>query len=252
MLKHNRFKQQFLGGLRGITTNSGSDRWNSIINSFKVDPEDTKPKYTVKDNILTIGTTTCASEILSEFEAPFNATIVELLNQKGYLMVGKTNLDQFGMGSSNTNSIYGPSINPQFSDDEYITGGSSGGSAASVASGLCEFSIGTDTGGSVRLPASDCGIYGFKPSYGRLSRWGVIPYAQTLDTVGIMAGKIDILQDVFQYLDKFDSKDPTSLPETTRNQIQDLVGLRDIKRKNSYTIGIPKEFLVNELNSDTR
>lgn len=252
MLKHYDCISHIPRLARAVATKSGTDKWNSIINSFDTASSEERMKYTVKDNILTTGTTTCASEILSEFDAPFDASVVGLLNAKGYLMTGKTNLDQFGMGSSNTNSIFGPSINPQFNDDEYVTGGSSGGAAASVAAGLCEFSIGTDTGGSVRLPASNCGIYGFKPSYGRLSRWGVIPYAQTLDTVGIMSRKIDVLQEVFLVLDQHDSKDPTSLPPTTRSQIQELVKQRDTERNGTYTIGIPSEFLVQELTDDSR
>ncbi|EGV63823.1 Trimeric GatFAB AmidoTransferase(AdT) complex subunit [Yamadazyma tenuis] len=237
--------------LRGVVTNSKPDRWNSIISEISSCGGNGE-KFTVKDNILTIGTTTCGSKILSEFESPFDATVVKLLQDKGYNLVGKTNLDEFGMGSSNTNSNFGPSVNPLFEDGEYVTGGSSGGSAATVAGGLCEFSLGTDTGGSIRLPASNCGVYGFKPSYGRLSRWGVIPYAQTLDTVGIIARTCEKVQEVFEVLDKYDSKDPTSLSVETRKEISTVVSKRNSLRNGMFNIGIPEEFLVEELSDATR
>lgn len=230
-----------------------SDKWNSIIpgseNGYSLKDNTvntTGEKFTVKDNILTKGTTTCGSKMLESFQSPTDATVVKLLTEKNYNLVGKNNLDEFGMGSFNLNSIFGPAVNPLFSEEPHVTGGSSGGSAASVAAGLCDFSLGTDTGGSVRFPASNCGIYGFKPSYGRISRWGVIPYAQTLDTVGILAAKLHTLTSVFAAIDKYDKKDPTCLSISARDEIDQLTTQRDLSR-NHYVFGIPEELMVGEL-----
>ncbi|EMG46577.1 Glutamyl-tRNA(Gln) amidotransferase subunit, mitochondrial, putative [Candida maltosa Xu316] len=148
------------------------------------------------------------------------------------------------MGSANLNSFYGKVENPY--DVDRIAGGSSGGSAASVASNMCDFSIGTDTGGSVRLPASYCNVYGFKPTYGRISRWGVIPYAQTLDTVGILANNVGTIRKVYHALNVYDDKDPTSLPDDTRSEI------KETDTTGSLTFGFPVEFLIEELSSEVR
>lgn len=224
------------------------DKWNSIITH--IESTGGKYKYVAKDNILHKGITTCASEILSNFESPYNATVIDLL--KDMDLVGKANLDQFGMGSATANTIFGTVKNPLFEDDEYITGGSSGGSAAAVAANLCDFSLGTDTGGSVRSPASNCGLYGYKPSYGRISRWGVIPYAQSLDTVGIITREMSVLQEVFQILDKYDDKDPTSMPQDIRDNISNIVASRNAERNGKYVFGIPEEIIVEELTDDVK
>lgn len=153
------------------------DKWNSLISDLVVEPTNsTGPlsgtTYIVKDNIATShGYTTAASKILSNYESPFNATIIDLLSSNGSKLIGKSNLDEFGMGSANYNSYFNKVTNPY--DNTKVPGGSSGGSAASVAGKMCSFSIGTDTGGSVRLPASYCNVFGFKPTYGRISRWGL-------------------------------------------------------------------------------
>ncbi len=138
-----------------------------------------------KDNISAKGKKlTCASRILEGYVAPYNATVIERLEAAGAIPLGRCNQDEFAMGSSTEYSIYGPTRNPI--NREYVSGGSSGGSAAAVAANQALFSIGTETGGSVRLPASYCGIYGLKPTYGVLSRWGVVAYGSSLDQVGIM------------------------------------------------------------------
>ncbi|KAI9747960.1 MAG: hypothetical protein M4579_007345, partial [Chaenotheca gracillima] len=139
----------------------------------------------VKDNIATKDIpTTCASAILRSFTSPFDATVVQRLRAAGALIAGKTNLDEFGMGSHSTHSHFGAVRNLNMPEGEaYSAGGSSGGSALAVATSQCYSALGTDTGGSIRLPAAYTGIVGFKPSYGRLSRWGVVPYANSLDTV---------------------------------------------------------------------
>ncbi|KAK6456954.1 GATA-like protein [Scheffersomyces xylosifermentans] len=210
--------------------------------------------FVVKDNITTTQEeTTSASQMLSNYKSPFNATVVSLLSAEGSKLVGKANLDELGMGSSSTNTFYGPVINPLYykeNDDntKHIAGGSSGGSAAAVAAKLATFSLGTDTGGSVRLPASYCGVIGFKPTYGRISRWGVVPYAQTLDTVGVLSEDINIVEKVYRVLNQYDSKDPTSLPENTRQEI--------ITTKTSdlsfLTIGLPEEFIIEDLSEEVK
>ncbi|CAH6721914.1 glutamyl-tRNA(Gln) amidotransferase subunit A, mitochondrial [[Candida] jaroonii] len=225
------------------------DRWNSIITT--IESTGGKYKYVAKDNILHKGLTTCASEILSNFESPYDATVIELLN-KDMDLIGKANLDQFGMGSATANTIYGTVINPLFEDDDYITGGSSGGSAAAVAANLCDFSLGTDTGGSVRSPASNCGLYGYKPSYGRISRWGVIPYAQSLDTVGIITREMNVMKEVFTILDQYDDKDPTSMPQDIRDKVAKAVEVRNRERNGKYVFGIPEEIIVEELTDEVK
>ncbi|KAH7908487.1 amidase signature domain-containing protein [Hygrophoropsis aurantiaca] len=165
----------------------------------------------VKDNICAANLpTTCSSSMLRAFTPPFDATVVELLKNAGADIVGKTNCDEFGMGSLNVNSIHGPVINPFKTSEGRSAGGSSGGSAAAVAAGICDAALGTDTGGSVRLPASYCGVVGLKPSYGLISRWGVISYADSLDCVGVFGKNVDIVNDIFNTVSVFDSKDPTS------------------------------------------
>jgi aspartyl-tRNA(Asn)/glutamyl-tRNA(Gln) amidotransferase subunit A len=141
----------------------------------------------IKDNIWTTRfPTTCASAILQGFQSPLDANVVNALQQGGALVIGKTNMDEFGMGSHSTNSYNGAVRNNVVQGAPRSAGGSSGGSAMAVLYELCRVALGTDTGGSVRLPAAYTGLIGFKPSYGRLSRYGVVPYANSLDTVGII------------------------------------------------------------------
>ncbi|KAH8732158.1 amidase signature domain-containing protein [Phaeosphaeriaceae sp. PMI808] len=155
----------------------------------------------IKDNICTKGLpTTAASGILANFKSPYDATVVKLLQDAGAMVVGKTNMDEFGMGSNSTHSNAGPVKMQRYEGEEASAGGSSGGSALAVASAQCWVALGTDTGGSVRLPAAYTGVLGFKPSYGLLSRWGVIAYANSLDTVGIFAKSIPDTRLVFDLL----------------------------------------------------
>lgn len=201
----------------------------------------------VKDNIVTIQEpTTSGSEMLRTYVSPFEATAVTLIEASGAEVVGKSNMDEFGMGSSNTNSAFGNVVNPMFTET-HISGGSSGGSAAAVALKEADFALGTDTGGSVRLPASYCGVFGFKPSYGRISRWGVVAYAQSLDTVGILARDLDTVRSVFSVLDVPDAKDPTCFDSSIRGEISGQKHLQVSK-----IIGVPEEFAVAEMAEEAK
>ncbi|CAN3361504.1 glutamyl-tRNA(Gln) amidotransferase subunit A, mitochondrial [Diutina catenulata] len=237
--------------MRRFASTAARDKWNSVIHGTVKPATQTTPStltYAIKDNIASAGDiTSCASKMLANYTSPFDATVVALLNDAGHQSIGKVNLDEFGMGSANTNSHYGPVVNPRYSVTEpHITGGSSGGSAAAVAAGLCDFALGTDTGGSVRLPAAYCEVYGYKPTYGRVSRWGVVPYAQTLDTVGILADSVDVLERVFAVVDRYDESDPTSMPEKYR------IPAPTPSEDRKYTVGIPEEFVLDELSPEMR
>lgn len=179
--------------------------------------------------------TTCGSRMLENFIAPYSATVVERCNQAGLVSLGKLNMDEFAMGSSNETSYYGPVRNPW--DTERVPGGSSGGSAAAVAARLAPAVTGTDTGGSIRQPAALCGLTGLKPSYGTVSRWGMIAFASSLDQAGPMAASAEDCALLLNTFAGFDAKDSTSLEreteDYTRSLDQPLKGLR---------IGLPKEF----------
>jgi aspartyl-tRNA(Asn)/glutamyl-tRNA(Gln) amidotransferase subunit A len=195
----------------------------------------------IKDNFCTLDLpTTCASNILQGYTSPYEATSVSLLKQAGGIMIGKTNMDEFAMGSTNEHSWYGPALNPLFPDTDVTPGGSSGGSAAAVAADMCEVALGSDTGGSVRLPSAYCGVIGFKPSYGLISRYGVVSYAQSLDTVGIISKDIDLVETTFNVLNKYDENDPTSIRPEIRHQIAGLP-----KKPATLNIGIIEEAIID-------
>ncbi len=198
--------------------------------------------YAHKDIFCTKGVKTSAgSKMLNNFIAPYDATVSHKLNQAGLIMLGKTNMDEFAMGSSNENSFYGAVKNPW--NTAKIPGGSSGGSAASVAGGLSCFATGTDTGGSIRQPASLCGITGLKPTYGRISRYGMIAYASSLDQAGPMTKTAQDAAIVLNAMAGFDEKDSTSAQQTVPDYTADLnQSLRGLK------IGLPKEFFAAGLN----
>jgi aspartyl-tRNA(Asn)/glutamyl-tRNA(Gln) amidotransferase subunit A len=202
----------------------------------------------IKDNICTKGfKTTAASGILRDFTSPYDATVVKLLQDEGTVVVGKTNMDEFGMGSHSLNSHSGPVKLQRYEGEEASAGGSSGGSALVVASSQCWAALGTDTGGSVRLPAAYTGVVGFKPSYGLLSRWGVIAYANSLDTVGIFAKSARNAERVFEKLNVYDPRDPTSLPPSTRSRLGS-----NAKYPDSLRIGIPLDYNIATLHPAVR
>lgn len=177
---------------------------------------------------------TCSSNILRNFESLYTATAVKKLIDEDAILIGKTNCDEFAMGSSNENSAFGPVKNPV--DVSRVPGGSSGGSAAAVAAGLCDTSIGTDTGGSIRQPAAFCGIYGLKPTYGRVSRFGLTAFASSFDSVGPFAGNVYDLALVTEVLSGFDPNDSTSI---NREVPEFSSGLQFEEKPR---LGIPKEY----------
>jgi aspartyl-tRNA(Asn)/glutamyl-tRNA(Gln) amidotransferase subunit A len=191
----------------------------------------------IKDNMSTRGVlTTCSSKILHNYRPIYDATVVEMLSRQRYVMVGKTNLDEFAMGSSTENSGFFTTHNPW--NQEAVPGGSSGGSAAAVAADECAFALGSDTGGSIRQPASFCGVVGMKPTYGRVSRYGLIAFASSLDQIGPLTKDVTDCALVLNAICGKDPCDSTSLdvpvPDYTKSLVADVKGLR---------IGVPKEFL---------
>jgi len=197
----------------------------------------------VKDNICTRGIpTTCASNILANFVPTYDATVVARLKNRGAIIIGKTNLDEFAMGSTTTTSNIGPTKNPW--DETRTPGGSSGGSAAAVAAGLCAGALGSDTGGSIRQPASFCGITGLKPTYGSVSRYGLVAFASSLDQIGPMgrsARDVAVLYDAIKGHDPLDSTSvPRGYPSTELVSL-DMRGVR---------IGVPEEFFAEGLSPE--
>ena len=189
--------------------------------------------------------TTCSSKILSNFIPPYTATAVKKLEDAGSITIGKTNMDEFAMGSSNETSFFGNVHNPW--KKGYVPGGSSGGSAAAVAAGIVPAATGTDTGGSIRQPAAHCGITGLKPTYGRVSRWGMIAFASSLDQAGPLARTAEDCAILLNSMSGYDSKDTTSLnsdvPDFLANINQPIDGLK---------IGIIKEFNLSDLDSEVQ
>ena len=195
----------------------------------------------IKDNMCTQGIpTTCGSKILENYIPPYNATAVAKVLQTGAVLVGKTNMDEFAMGSSCENSAFGPTHNPVHL--ERVPGGSSGGSAAAIASGETVLALGSDTGGSIRLPAAYCGIAGIKPTYGRVSRYGLISYASSLDQIGALGRTIEDCGLLLNVICGHDSMDTTSAdirrPDFLRSLRQGVEGIK---------IGLPKEYFIEGL-----
>ena len=197
-----------------------------------------------KDLFCTAGIrTSCGSKMLDNFISPYNATVVERFNQAGAVTLGKTNMDEFAMGSSNETSFYGPVKNPW--DHSLVPGGSSGGSASAVAARLCAGATATDTGGSIRQPASFTGITGLKPTYGRVSRWGMVAFASSLDQAGTMTRSAEDSALMLNVMAGLDQKDSTSSEEP----VEDYTATLDQPLK-GLKIGLPKEHFSEGLNAD--
>jgi len=197
----------------------------------------------IKDNMCTRGIrTTCSSKILENFVPPYDATVVEKLNAERMVMVGKSNLDEFAMGSSTENSAFFPTRNPW--DVSRVPGGSSGGSAVSVAAGEAVCALGSDTGGSIRQPAGFCSMVGMKPTYGRVSRYGLVAFASSLDQIGPLTQDVTDCALLMNAIAGHDKRDSTSVPEPVPDYTQslksDLKGLR---------LGVPKEYYVEGMQS---
>ncbi len=214
-----------------------TDKYNAFLKIFdtpiqaKKDGKLAGMKLAIKDNILIEGQqATASSKILEGFVAPYDATVIRKLKEAGAVFVGKTNLDEFAMGSSTETSAYGTTINPW--GENLVPGGSSGGSAAAVAADLCEASLGSDTGGSIRQPAAFCGITGLKPTYGTVSRYGLIALASSLDQIGPFARSAEDVEKVFSVISGKDEHDQTTVDYKYQPQEIDFKKLR---------VGLPKE-----------
>lgn len=201
----------------------------------------------VKDNICYKGyPTTCGSRILSNFISPYDATVVKKIEDGGGIIIGKTNMDEFAMGSSNETSFFGPVLNPHHT--EYVPGGSSGGSAAAVADFQAIFAIGSDTGGSIRQPASFCGIVGLKPTYGLVSRYGLVAFASSLDQIGPMARTVKDCALLLNVITGYDPKDSTSV---NISKIDYLSEIENFEPKN-FKIGLPKEYFIEGIDPEVK
>lgn len=201
---------------------------------------------TLKDNICSDGDlTTCASKILTGFRPYYDATVWTKLKAQGAVMLGKTNMDEFAMGSTSETSFYGAPLNPR--NTNHVTGGSSGGGAAAVCANLAAYALGSDTGGSVRQPASFCGIVGLKPTYGAVSRYGLIAYGSSLDQIGVMANSVKDTATVFDAISGADENDQTSVRFDFGN-IADSLDFADIK---GMKIGVAKEYFEG-INSEIK
>ena len=216
---------------------------NGLNANFSNDPPFPIP-IGIKDNMCVLDNeTTCCSEILKGFKAPYNATVIDKLKESGAILIGNTNMDEFAMGSSTENSHFGPTRNPWNLD--HVPGGSSGGSAAAVAAHEAIWAIGSDTGGSIRQPASFCGVVGLKPTYGRVSRYGLIAFASSLDQIGPITKDVSDSAILLNIIAGYDERDSTSVDSPVPDYTQALT--KDVK---DLKIGIPKEYFVEGLDPE--
>ena len=201
----------------------------------------------LKDNMcLESEHVTCASAILNGYKSPYTGTAVKQLLESGYIPVGRTNMDEFAMGSSNEHSVYGPVSNPW--DLDAVSGGSSGGSAAAIAAGMVPVSLGSDTGGSIRQPASFCGVVGLKPTYGRVSRYGLVAFASSLDQIGPFAQYVEDLAYVLESISGFDANDSTSEQQDVP-KFSDQLSIDSLAGKR---IGVPNQLMTDAIAPDIR
>ena len=228
------------------------DGLNAFVSLAEAPPSDagtgslTGVAVAVKDNIATVELpTTCGSRLLENYVSPFSSTAVQKLQEAGAWVVGKTNMDEFGMGSSSENSAFGPVRNPH--DSSRVTGGSSGGSAAAVAAGYVRMALGSETGGSVRQPAAFCGVVGIKPTYGRVSRYGLVAFASSMDQIGTFGRTVDDAARLLEVIAGHDPLDatsadvaPLSLSQATERGVAGLV------------VGVPEEYLPESLDPGIR
>ncbi|NLD57758.1 MAG: Asp-tRNA(Asn)/Glu-tRNA(Gln) amidotransferase subunit GatA [Methanomicrobiales archaeon] len=231
--------------MAGTITFDPDDRYNAFLTTCK-NPSHGNGKLAgvavaVKDNISTKNIeTTCASKILKGYVPPYDAHVIERIKAEGAVIAGKTNMDEFGMGTTTENSAFGPTINPR--DTSRVPGGSSGGSAAAVAAGMVPMALGSDTGGSIRCPASFCGIVGLKPSYGSVSRYGLIAYSNSLEQIGPLGKSVNDVSTLMGVIAGYDRHDTTS-----RDKPYDHTPNADIQ---GLKIGIPQEYFGTGVDSD--
>lgn len=202
----------------------------------------------IKDALCIDGVrTTCGSKMLENYVPPYTATAVSRLEAAGVISVGKLNMDEFAMGSSNENSAFGPVLHPTHRDR--VPGGSSGGSSTAVAADLCFASLGSDTGGSIRLPASFCGVVGFKPTYGRVSRFGLVAFASSLDQIGPLTHSVEDAALIAEVMGGFDPKDSTSNPASIAGLASEAKKQIEVK---GLRIGIPKQYFIDGIQPEVR
>ncbi len=218
----------------------------ALIDSGKLNSPIAGVPVVIKDNICTKDKlTTCGSKILSDFVPTYSATAVEKLEKAGAIIIGKANMDEFAMGSTCETSFYGVTKNPHNTD--YVPGGSSGGSCAAVSADMCSFSLGTDTGGSIRRPSAYCGVVGIKPTYGTVSRFGLVAYGSSLDQIGPVTKDVRDCATVLEIISGDDEKDSTSIKRDEYDFTSAL--LEDIKE---VKIGIPKDFFEEGLDLEVK
>ncbi|MFB6217956.1 MAG: Asp-tRNA(Asn)/Glu-tRNA(Gln) amidotransferase subunit GatA [Halobacteriaceae archaeon] len=215
---------------------------NAFVTRETIEGDDDGPlagrTVAVKDNISTAGVaTTCGSAMLAEYVPPYDATVVERLKAAGATIAGKTNMDEFGMGTTTETSYFGPTRNPV--DTDHVPGGSSGGSAAAVAAGEADLALGSDTGGSIRCPAAFCGVVGIKPTYGLVSRYGLVAYANSLEQIGPLAPTVEEAAELLEVIAGPDERDATTREEGAELSVADAAG----EGVDGLTVGVPTELV---------